>query len=110
MAITGCAVLGAGCGEWEAINSWRVELPEGVEKPPVEVPAPPPPGSPTKKILQLTDIHLDLRYSSDPDPFFQCAQWDPWIQLFYHSSTTQRYSVYFCRYCLQDEYKYNLSF
>jgi len=53
-------VLGAGCGHWEDINSWTVELPE-VEKPPVEVPAPPPAGSPTKRILQLTDIHLDLR-------------------------------------------------
>jgi hypothetical protein len=55
-------VLGAGCGHWEDINSWTVELPE-VEKPPVEVPAPPPAGSPTKRILQLTDIHLDLRYA-----------------------------------------------
>jgi hypothetical protein len=37
-------------------------MPE-VEKPPVEVPSPPPVGSPTKRILQLTDIHLDLRYA-----------------------------------------------
>ncbi len=29
----------------------------------MEVPAPPPAGSPTKRILQLTDIHLDLRYA-----------------------------------------------
>jgi hypothetical protein len=38
-------------------------MPE-VEKPPVEMPAPPPAGSPTKRILQLTDIHLDLRYAN----------------------------------------------
>ncbi len=37
-------------------------MPE-IEKPPVEVPASPPAGSPTKRILQLTDIHLDLRYA-----------------------------------------------
>jgi hypothetical protein len=55
-------VLGAGCGHWEDINSWTVELPE-VEKPPVEVPVLPPAGSSTKRILQLTDIHLDLRYA-----------------------------------------------
>jgi hypothetical protein len=33
--------------------------------PPVEVPAPPPAGSPTQRILQLTDIHLDLRYAKE---------------------------------------------
>jgi hypothetical protein len=53
-------VLGPGCGVWEEINSWTVELPD-VEKPPVEVPAPPPADAPSKKILQLTDVHLDLR-------------------------------------------------
>jgi hypothetical protein len=37
-------------------------MPE-VEKPPVEVPALPTVSSPTKRILQLTDIHLDLRYA-----------------------------------------------
>jgi hypothetical protein len=37
-------------------------MPE-VEKPSAEVPAPPPASSPSKRIIQLTDIHLDLRYA-----------------------------------------------
>jgi hypothetical protein len=36
-----------------------------VEKPPVGMPALPSEGSPSKRILQLTDIHLDLRYAKE---------------------------------------------
>ena len=54
-----CAtVLGKGCGAWEQINDWSVDLPGG--KPEVEIPEPPPEDAPVKKILHLTDIHVDL--------------------------------------------------
>ena len=55
------AVLGKGCGAWELINDWSVDLPGG--KPEVETPGPPPENAPVKKILHLTDIHVDLTYT-----------------------------------------------
>ena len=55
------AVLGKGCGAWEEINDWSVDLPE--PKPPVETPVAPPEGTPFKKILHITDLHLDLTYT-----------------------------------------------
>jgi len=58
-----CAiVLQDGCGASDLVNGWTVDLPN-VEKPPVITPALPPPGSPTTKILQISDIHLDLSYT-----------------------------------------------
>jgi len=58
-----CAiVLGQGCGAFDEVNSWTVDLP-GVEKPPVIPPSLPPTGSPTGKVLQISDIHLDLSYT-----------------------------------------------
>ena len=57
-----CAILvGNDCGAVDEVNAWSVKLPD-IEKPAVVEPALPAPGSPTRKILQLTDIHLDLRY------------------------------------------------
>jgi len=55
------AFLGKGCGAWEEINDWTVELP-AVPKPPVEEPVLPPEGSPSRKILHMTDVHIDLSY------------------------------------------------
>jgi len=55
------AIIGKGCGAWEEINDWTVELPSD-PKPPVEEPMLPPEGSPSKKILHLTDVHIDLSY------------------------------------------------
>jgi len=55
------AVLGKGCGAWEEINNWTVEIPE--LKPEVETPVAPPEGTPVKKILHITDLHLDLTYT-----------------------------------------------
>ena len=55
------AVLGKGCGKWEQINDWTVALPE--LKPEVETPVAPPEGTPAKKILHITDLHLDLTYT-----------------------------------------------
>jgi len=55
------AILGVGCGAWEEINDWTVDLPEG--KPEVETPVLPPADSPVTKILHITDLHLDLTYT-----------------------------------------------
>ena len=57
-----CAILlGNGCGASDEVNAWTVQLPD-IEKPVVSEPTPPSPGSPTRKILQLSDVHLDLSY------------------------------------------------
>merc|ERR1712180_257173 len=57
-----CAsLIGKGCGAWQEINDWTVKLPS-TPKPPVEEPVLPPKGSPSRKILHLTDVHLDLSY------------------------------------------------
>ena len=59
-----CAILllQEGCGAFDEVNGWTVELP-AVEKPPVATPSLPPAGSPTRKVLQISDIHLDLSYT-----------------------------------------------
>jgi len=58
-----CAiVLANDCGAQETINGWTVALP-AVPKPAVEPPTPPAPGSPTRRILQIADVHLDLSYT-----------------------------------------------
>ena len=84
------AVLGKGCGAWQEINDWLVEVSReepvirfyllrfqlpAAPKPPVEDPQLPPEvrkqfvnflstskGTPSKKILHLTDVHVDLNY------------------------------------------------
>ena len=55
------SVLGGGCGDSSGVNDWTVQLP-AVPKPPVIPPTPPADGSPTRKILHLSDVHLDLSY------------------------------------------------
>ena len=49
------AILGPGCGAWQEINSWEVELPAG--KPPVVEPSPPPPDT---QQLKVTLLHNTL--------------------------------------------------
>jgi len=62
-----CAiVLGNGCGDTEGVNSWTVDLPSD-PKPDVQPPMPPSPDSPTMKILQISDVHLDLSYTIGSD-------------------------------------------
>merc|ERR1711970_436993 len=57
-----CAIaLGNGCGD-PSVNSWTVDLPLD-PKPEVVPPSPPQPDSPTMKILQISDVHLDLSYT-----------------------------------------------
>ena len=57
-----CAIIfGKGCGAWEKVNNWAIAIPDG--KPPVEPPISPAPGSPTARVLQITDVHLDLAYT-----------------------------------------------
>lgn len=57
-----CAlIVGGKCGKWEEANSWTIEIPGN--KPEVIKPTLPQEGSPTTKILHLTDIHLDLSYT-----------------------------------------------
>merc|ERR1719347_314338 len=50
------------CGAGEKVHNWTVSLGD-TPKPPVEDPVLPDPGSPTKKVLHITDIHLDLTYT-----------------------------------------------
>ncbi|TRY69516.1 hypothetical protein TCAL_15136 [Tigriopus californicus] len=57
-----CALLlGSGCEASESVNAWTVPVPDG--KPPVETPTEPEAGSPTTRVLQLSDFHLDLTYT-----------------------------------------------
>jgi len=65
------AVLGKGCGAWEEINAWTVELPPGT-KPPVVEPSLPPEGSPSRKVLHMTDVHIDLKYTEGAEA--DCGQ------------------------------------
>ena len=43
------------------INSWTVDLP-ATTKPPYTPPAPPAAGASTKKVLHISDVHMDLSY------------------------------------------------
>jgi len=57
-----CAiVLGNGCGNASHVNDWQVEMPS-IQKPDVIPPSPPPDGAPSRKILHISDVHLDLSY------------------------------------------------
>ncbi|KAM6139813.1 LOW QUALITY PROTEIN: sphingomyelin phosphodiesterase [Pterocles gutturalis] len=72
-------LLGPRCGRWDILADWNVTLP-ATPKPPVHPPAPPPPGAPTARILFLTDLHWDRRYTPGsavacPDPL--CCRGDP---------------------------------
>ncbi|NXV73506.1 ASM phosphodiesterase, partial [Atlantisia rogersi] len=65
-------LLGPSCGHWDIYAPWNVTFPPGPQ-PPVRPPQPPPPGAPTKRILFLTDLHWDHRYTPGsevacPDP------------------------------------------
>ncbi|XP_027529504.1 LOW QUALITY PROTEIN: sphingomyelin phosphodiesterase-like [Neopelma chrysocephalum] len=65
-------LLGPRCGHWDILGDWNLSLP-AAPKPPVRPPAPPPPGAPTARILFLTDLHWDRRYTPGsaaacPDP------------------------------------------
>uniref|UniRef100_A0A8D2Q7P7 Sphingomyelin phosphodiesterase n=1 Tax=Varanus komodoensis TaxID=61221 RepID=A0A8D2Q7P7_VARKO len=60
-------LLGSRCGHWDIFASWNVTLPE-TPKPPVQPPVPPPPGTPTARVLFLTDLHWDRGYLPGSDP------------------------------------------
>ncbi|XP_065690501.1 sphingomyelin phosphodiesterase [Patagioenas fasciata] len=65
-------LLGPRCGRWDILGDWNVTLPD-TPKPPVRPPAPPPPGAPVARVLFLTDLHWDRRYTPGsaaacPDP------------------------------------------
>jgi len=51
--------------------NWNITLPS-VPKPPVIPPYPPVPGSPTLRILHLSDIHIDFEYQ--PGALAECGQ------------------------------------
>jgi len=58
-----CAILmNDGCGAFELINEWTVDLPVH-DKPDVVDPQPPAPDAPSRKVLQISDVHLDLSYT-----------------------------------------------
>jgi len=58
-----CGVLlNDGCGAYEYINEWTVDLPVH-PKPDVLPPTPPASDAPSRKVLQISDIHLDLSYT-----------------------------------------------
>ena len=56
-------MVGPGCGDWEEINNWEVDIPESTS---VMSPAPRTPASgegESVKVVHLTDIHIDLTYT-----------------------------------------------
>ncbi|XP_029457774.1 sphingomyelin phosphodiesterase isoform X2 [Rhinatrema bivittatum] len=61
-------LLGSSCGHWDIYSDWNITLPN-TPKPPVKPPLPPHPGSPTSRVLYLTDVHWDRAYvpGSNPD-------------------------------------------
>ncbi|NXX87364.1 ASM phosphodiesterase, partial [Urocolius indicus] len=59
-------LLGRSCGRWDILSSWNITLPD-TPKPPVRPPRPPPPGAPTARLLFLTDLHWDRRYTPGSD-------------------------------------------
>ncbi|ESP02348.1 hypothetical protein LOTGIDRAFT_92630, partial [Lottia gigantea] len=57
-----CSILITDCGDpYNPLDDWNITLPE-TPKPPITPIKPPKPGSPVKRILQLSDIHLDVLY------------------------------------------------
>ena len=58
-----CALTFQGtCGDWEEVNDWHIEIPNG--KPEPEEPTMPDPDHdhPSYKVLHLSDVHMDLSY------------------------------------------------
>ena len=65
-------MVGKGCGAWEEINNWEVELPS---LPPVSGPVPHsvlPEQGESLKVLHITDIHIDLTYTEGSES--QCGR------------------------------------
>uniref|UniRef100_A0A8D0GAV7 Sphingomyelin phosphodiesterase n=1 Tax=Sphenodon punctatus TaxID=8508 RepID=A0A8D0GAV7_SPHPU len=63
-----CGLLvGTHCGHWDIYSDWNISLP-AAPKPPVRPPVPPPPGTPTARVLFLTDLHWDRGYTPGSDP------------------------------------------
>ena len=59
-----CGVfVGGDCGDVGAINEWTVDIPELPLKPTGEIPDTPDASSPSLRVLQITDVHLDLSYT-----------------------------------------------
>ena len=56
-------MVGGGCGAWQEINSWQVEIPEPVSLTSQAISPPPTSQGQTVKVLHLTDIHIDLTYT-----------------------------------------------
>jgi len=58
-----CGVfVGGDCGDQEGVNGWVVDIPELPEKPAVMKPENPDETISELKVLQITDVHLDLSY------------------------------------------------
>ena len=58
-----CGVfVGGDCGDQGNVNGWEVDIPEFPEKPPVTFPENPDDTVSDLKVLQITDVHLDLSY------------------------------------------------
>merc|ERR1711892_234988 len=58
-----CGVfVGGDCGNQGNINGWEVEIPESPEKPPITYPESPDNTISELKVLQITDVHIDLSY------------------------------------------------
>jgi len=58
-----CGVfVGGECGDQENVNGWVVDIPEFPEKPPVLVPEDPDETISELKVLQITDVHIDMSY------------------------------------------------
>jgi len=57
------AVVGPGCGKWEEINDWTIDIPEKESKQSVNKVFGPPQDDNVMKVLHITDIHIDLTYT-----------------------------------------------
>jgi sphingomyelin phosphodiesterase len=66
-----CGLLLDDCGDSVALNSWTIEVPENKSE--VEQPVMPEVDSPTIKVLQLSDIHMDLNYD-ETAPGSNCGE------------------------------------
>ena len=55
-------IVGDSCASpYNPFSMWNITLPH-IPKPPVVPPIPPQAGSPTIRVLHLTDVHIDLKY------------------------------------------------
>ena len=58
-----CGVfVGGECGDQTSVNGWEVEIPELPEKPAVTVPEDPDETISELRVLQITDVHIDMSY------------------------------------------------